>query len=333
MHPDTPQYSFEFRTYQRQFKQPLQTSHGSWEMREGIILSLKDDEGKVSWGEIAPLPWFGSETLEEAYNFCDRLPKQITEETIFSIPDGLSATQFGFESAWEEGERGREGERESIPHSTLNTQHSTLPTALNTQHFPYSALLPTGEAGLQAWENLWERGYRTFKWKIGVAAIAQELKWFEELMELLPAGAKLRLDANGGLSWEGAREWLKVCDRRQVEFLEQPLAVDRFEAMLELSSLYSTPLALDESVAAIAQLQECYQQGWRGIFVVKPGIAGSIKRLRRFCRQYEVDLVFSSVFETKIGRQAALRLAGELSRGDRALGFGIDCWFEDGDIF
>jgi O-succinylbenzoate synthase len=328
MYLNEAKYSFEFRTYHRRFKQPLQTSHGSWKMREGIILSLKDDDGKVSWGEIAPLPWFGSETLEEAYNFCDRLPQKITEETIFSIPDGLSATQFGFESAWEEGERGSErgrgGAGEAGGAFQLNTQHSTL---------NYSALLPTGEAALQAWENLWERGYRTFKWKIGVAAIAQELKWFEELMELLPTGAKLRLDANAGLSWEEARSWLEVCQDSRVEFLEQPLAVDRFEAMLELSSLYSTPLALDESVAAIAQLQECYQQGWRGIFVVKPCIAGSIKRLRRFCRQYEVDLAFSSVFESKIGRQAALRLAGELSRSDRALGFGIDCWFEDGDIF
>jgi O-succinylbenzoate synthase len=297
-------------------------------MREGIILSLRDNDGKVGWGEIAPLPWFGSETLEEAYNFCDRLPQKITEETIFSIPDGLSATQFGFESAWEgRGERGREGERARILNSTHHTPHTTI---------QYSALLPTGAAALQAWESLWERGYRTFKWKIGVAAIAQELKWVEELMSLLPAGAKLRLDANGGLNWEEARSWLEVCDRSQrsqVEFLEQPLAVDRFEAMLELSRLYSTTLALDESVAAIAQLEECYQQGWRGVFVVKPCIAGSVKSLRRFCQQHEVDLVFSSVFESKIGRQAALRLATELSQSDRALGFGIDCWFDDDDLF
>jgi hypothetical protein len=33
---------------------------------------------------------------------------------------------------WGDGERGSEGVRESIPNSTLNTQHSTLPTLLNS---------------------------------------------------------------------------------------------------------------------------------------------------------------------------------------------------------
>ena len=98
--------------------------------------------------------------------------------------------------------------------------------------------------------------------------------------------------------------------------------------MLELSKCYETPIALDESVATLKQLATCYQQGWRGIFVIKPGIVGSPSRLRQFCQQHEIDAVFSSVFETAIGRQAALQLAAELSRHNRAVGFGINHFFE-----
>jgi len=37
------------------------------------------------------------------------------------------------------------------------------------------------------------------------------------------------------------------------------------------------------------------------------------------CREHEIDAVFSSVFETAIGRQAALKLAVELSSHNKAL--------------
>ncbi|MBE9151742.1 o-succinylbenzoate synthase, partial [Coleofasciculus sp. LEGE 07092] len=194
----------------------------------------------------------------------------------------------------------------------------------------YSFLLPTGKAALQSWQTAWNQGDRTFKWKIGVASLEDELKLFNQLVQALPVSIQLRLDANGGLTQHEAKQWLKVCDEvGSVEFLEQPLSPEKFEVMLAMSSHYSTPIALDESVATLAQLEECYQKGWRGIFVIKAAIAGSPKRLRQLCRNYELDTVFSSVFETAIGRQAALYLAAELSRCDRAVGFGVNHWFQE----
>ena len=100
--------------------------------------------------------------------------------------------------------------------------------------------------------------------------------------------------------------------------------------MMALRKRYSTPLALDESVANIRQLKSCYQKGWRGVFVIKPLIAGFPSRLRQVCQEYALDLVFSSVFETSVGREAALQLAWELGNKDRAVGFGVDSWFDDG---
>jgi O-succinylbenzoate synthase len=197
----------------------------------------------------------------------------------------------------------------------------------------FSCLLPTGEVVLDSWQIPWERGYRTFKWKIGVAAIADELAVFEQLMAVLPKTARLRLDANGGLTRQDAGQWLQVAQGR-VEFLEQPLPPEELDAMLEMSAQYSTPIALDESVATLDRFEICYERGWRGIFVIKAAIAGSPQRLRQFCREHQPDVVFSSVFETEIGRQAALQLAAELSSPDRAVGFGVDRWFTEelGDL-
>jgi O-succinylbenzoate synthase len=346
----------------------LTTNHGNWDIREGIILRLTDELGKLGWGEIAPISWFGSETLEQALDFCRQLPAEITDEIIFSIPNELPACQFGFESAQEmgssewvsrtgmvsggaQGHRGTGaqgqkknnnaqcpmtavaplGETPSLLASPLGRRPHCLPNAQS-----FSGLLPAGKTALNQWETLWQQGYRTFKWKIGVDAIAHELEIFESLIHTLPASTKLRLDANGGLTYEEANLWLWTCDNLkangeiplEIEFIEQPLPVEQFQGMLELRMIYETAIALDESVATLGQLAACHQQGWRGIFVIKPGIVGSPSRLRKFCHQHKIDTVFSSVFETAIARLAALRLAAELSRNNRALGFGIDHFFE-----
>lgn len=327
-------YQFEFRCYQRTFKHPIQTNHGVWKLREGIIIRLEDPTGKVGFAEIAPLPWFGSETLESAVEFCRQLGHCINQSAIFSIPDCLPACQFAFESALESFKQ------QTPPHFHLED---------------YSALLPSGQSALTSWEALWQQGYRTFKWKIGVMPVAEEQAIFKHLIQQLPASIKLRLDANGGLNLETAKQWLDLCDHTScIEFLEQPLPVDQLAAMLTLTYEYSTPIALDESVATLRQLQTSYQQGWQGIFVIKPSIAGSPSRLKRFCKTHAIDVVFSSVFETRIGRNAALTFAAnlqnELVKGShaitsrtltsnsenivsspkmRALGFGIHHWFRD----
>ncbi len=342
-------YQFEFRTYQRKFKHPLQTSHGIWDIREGIILRLTDENGQIGWGEIAPLSWFGSEIFDQALDFCSQLSAIISEQTIFAISAELPACQFGFESALSNSFPGSAWE--CFSGGSAACRMEAEPPDLRTQAEPgnedkiqnqYSGLLSAGETALSTLPMLWKQGFRTFKWKIGVAAIEEELQVFQQLVKAMHdladrKPALLRLDANGGLNYSQAETWLQACDNVleipdfsvSVEFLEQPLPVTQFDEMLALSAVYKTAIALDESVAKLDRIQECYNQGWRGIFVIKPAIAGSPSQLRKFCQTHKIDAVFSSVFETQIGRQAALNLAIELSLNSRALGFGTDDWFDD----
>ncbi|MGQ9869885.1 o-succinylbenzoate synthase [Leptodesmis sp.] len=315
---------FAYRSYRRRFRQPLITRYGVWRERESIIIQLTDVHGRVGWGEIAPVPWFGSETLEEALTFCSQLPALLDFDQIRAIPNHLPACQFGFESAWEEiwYEAGGAG-HEARARESAEKQLGYTSTMTN------SVLLPAGKTALADWQKFWQQGARTFKWKIGVADLEAELALFQELMAQLPRNAQLRLDANGGLSIAQAERWLQVCESLPVEYLEQPLPPDQFNDLLTLSAQYSTPLALDEAVATLEQLKTCYQQGWQGIYVIKPAIAGFPSHLRQFCQSHAIDAVFSSVFETAIGQQAGLKLAAELGNCDRAMGYGIAHWFNE----
>ena len=317
---------FDYRRYRRPFRQPIHTHHGVWNEREGVILRLRNDKGQVGFGEIAPLPDFGSESLDSAIDWCQSLASVCTTETICSIPSNLPACQFGFESAWE---------MITVPDHSSCTQH----------HNPYTycRLLSTGKAALNSWAEFYKKGDRTFKWKIGVAPIQAELEWFETLMQHLPPDAALRLDANGGLTWDDASRWLDACDRfipltsssqvAHVEFLEQPLPPTQFEALLHLSRHHQTPIALDESVATLAQLQECCERGWAGIVVVKAAIAGYPSHLREFCKTHQLDVVWSSVLETAIARHYVLNhLVSSIPDNGKALGFGVEQWFRDSQM-
>jgi o-succinylbenzoate synthase len=312
-------YLFSFSPYSLPFLQPLQTHHGRWTRREGIWVKLTqaDNPQQYHYGEIAPLPWFGTETFEQAIAVCQTLPSYLDGDAIASIPDTHPCCQFGLESAWEQFQ----------PH----------PVPDDSFNLPYCALLPTGNGAFQVWQVLYHQGYRHFKWKIGIASGQLERDRVQKLLDTLPASCHLRLDANGGLTLDEAKNWLDFCDRqlktsRQsaaavIEFLEQPLSPDAFPTMQDLAQDYATPIALDESVATLSQLRRSYESGWTGVFVIKPAIAGSPRALINFCQTHSLDIVLSSVFETPIGRQACLALAPAICHTQRALGYGIQHWF------
>jgi o-succinylbenzoate synthase len=302
-------YKFTYSIYQRKFRQPLITSHGVWKIRAGIIIQLTDELGRSQQGEIAPIEWFGSESIDRAIAFCQEIGDRITIDRIHQIPDDLPACQFGFGSAV----------------TAFDFAGSQLaPSPLNT-----SALLPSGMAAIERLPTLLRQGYSTFKWKIGVLPIAQELAIWAQLITALPPDTKLRLDANGGLTEIAAERWLEICSQHtQIDFIEQPFAPAEIEQTIALAAKYRTPIALDESVATFDRLQSAYDRGWRGIYVIKPGIAGFPWRLAEFIARHQLDVVLSSVMETNVGIAAAYQLASSL-KIDRPLGFGVNSWFED----
>ncbi len=307
-------YHCTIQPYAHPFRQPLHTHHGIWTVREGLIVELRDPTGRVGYGEIAPLEWFGSESLAAALAFCQQLGSAMTQDDIQAIPDRLPACQFGFESAWAE----LQGETTADDGALAVSQ--------------CSGLLPAGQTALTVWPSLWGQGYRTFKWKMAVHSVAEEQMICDRLLMALPTTAKLRLDANGGLDWDGAQRWLNWLDTHhgdRIEFLEQPLPPSQLTELVQLQQRSPIPIALDESVATFRQLQAVYHQGWRGIMVVKLAIAGYPSRLLQFCQAHQPDLVFSSVFETAVGRRSVQRIATAcqaVCQVPRAFGFGVGHW-------
>jgi O-succinylbenzoate synthase len=320
-------YCYDYFIYCKPFVIPLQTSHGLWSERRGIIIQLRDQQGNVGKGEIAPLSWFGSETIEQATQFCSQLDTKFNPQIIDQIPNNLPCCQFAFESALVNLEKVANNSPITNLDYNLNSNYQIY---LVNHPWNYSYLLPTGLAALPSIQTKVAQQYNTFKQKIGIQSFEQERSLIKELISYLPTQGKLRLDANGGLNLETTKRWLEFAElEHKIELIEQPLPPEDFSTLLALSQQFKTAIALDESVANLTQLQSCYEQGWRGVYVLKAAIMGSPSRLAQWLQTHPIDALFSSVFETAIGRQNVLELAVKWGNPNRALGFGVNHWFQE----
>lgn len=320
---------FEFRRYRLPFRTVVRTAHGPWTEREGVIVRLGRDEGEGrgagGWGEAAPIPWFGSESVDEIEAACRELGERVDAARIASVPERLGCLRAAIAAAWERDE-GRDVANRGDS-STPDPRPLSPPPALGV-----AALLPAGRAALAPIAEKAEAGFRIFKWKVGVGAIADELALLDDVCAALPNGARLRLDANGAWERRHAERWLERCAERPVEFVEQPIAAEArgaHDVLLGLAGDYPTPLALDESLTGDRDLETWLGAGWPGFYVVKPSLHGDVTGALERLARAKARVVFSSALETAVGARAALRRAFAWPGERFALGFGVWPLFAD----
>lgn len=300
-------YQVEFTPYKFPLPVSLVTAHGHWSERQGLILRLTQENGKTVQGEIAPLPWFRTENLAVAIDFCQQLNGRITAVEIGKIPNNLPCCQFAFGSAELE----------------FNQQNFI------SKKMSFCQLLPTGEKALDYLRQQKKLKATTIKWKIGIHDFAIEKNLYEQLLNILPPQTKIRLDGNGGLDLPAATQWLTLLDRQlenpnnhiQVEYLEQPLPPEKIKDIFQLNEDFQTNIALDESVASLGQLQQLYDQGWPGFYILKAAIMGDPRKLTAWLADHPIKGIFSSVFETAIARNQVLKLAQQWNLDGYAVGF------------
>lgn len=317
---DPMNFQIAYRRYRREFRHPLRTAHGDWKIREGFLVRMESEQG-VGYGEVAPIPDFGTETIERAEDFL----KKWVDDPIM-MPSGLPCCLFALTMA-RKGVEASQGAPE-IPTSRGEARGGGLPTM---RDYRVAGLLPAGADALSAAKEKSIHGYSTLKWKIGVHALEAELEILEDLLALLPGGASLRLDANGGLNESQFNSWLEALAPHgsRIEYLEQPLAPGREARMAELAKGSGVEIALDESLNGGRSDQWLVPGAWSGPLVIKPLLMGNVTALMEQLRPLAAQLVLSSVFETGVGLSLAFSLSDMLAAMNRAVGFDTLAAFDD----
>ena len=303
-------YKLSCVSYSRDFERPLYLARGVIAAREGVLVRLEGENGEVGFGEAIVMPHFDSLNLTSCLEQISEIGSRITRAVIESLPSSI--VRFALESA------------------LLMVEGHPLYDVGFSSPRPVSHLLPAGASSVSALEHGLAQGYSVFKWKIGVEDFAVESTLLKSLLERLPSGAKMRLDANASLSEEVAKSWLAACEGEAVEYIEQPLAAHLIDETIQLAKSFEVAIALDESIATLESIEKVWACGWRGIYSIKPLRLGTLEAFLRWRDAHrDAEIVYASALETLVGTELALRLAASDPCNNRALGFGVGHWFKD----
>lgn len=287
--------------------------------REGLVLTLRDDAGRIGQGEASPLPGFSTENLQD----CERALTAVHERIAGADDEGwpiveelavLPAARFAFETAI----------------ADLQAQAAGVSVAeLLGGPRPYSQVAVQALCGsLQEARAAVAAGVRTLKIKIGGADFGAELAFLRALRAELGSEIALRLDANGAWSPAEARQRMEQLTAVAPEFIEQPVPPGALVALLPAA----IPVAADESLRDPAERAALLGAGGCVAWVIKPAVLGLRMSHEIACaaQRHEKCAILSHLFDGPIALAACCELALSLPRAPSTCGLrphaGLSAW-------
>jgi O-succinylbenzoate synthase len=319
--------SIDISTFSIPFRADFISSKGSLHRRDLVIVSIHASHGRTGLGEIAPLQPFSRESTDEALFRAHATARRLIG---LDIPAG-HAELFPNLDSWLPGRE--------IPPSVffgfetaladLASQAAGIPLARwlceeSGDRVPLNAILPAEDEGLEKrLREKWERGYRTFKFKIGRDRPEDDATRIAAAREILGPSAKFRLDANRAWDFDRAVSTLLLLEPLGIEYIEEPLAEPDLSRSTDLFDATGIHIALDETVQNPKLYDALLSTRAVSAVILKPTIIGGLHRtLSRSEGAVSAgkQAVISSLFESGIGISAGLHLAAALGPGVPACG-------------
>ncbi|ANU36837.1 o-succinylbenzoate synthase [Vibrio scophthalmi] len=259
--------------------------------REGFVIELAED-GRIGRGEVAPLPGFSCETMEEVYT-------QLIEQL----------------NGWKNGEPALD-ESELYPSVAfgLSMAQLELEGGLPSEGMYRSAPLCSGDPDeLLPKLNAME-GKKVAKIKVGLYEPIRDGMLVNLFLESIP-DLNLRLDANRAWTKEKALKFASYVTpsyRQRIEFIEEPCQVpgDSFSFAIDTG----IALAWDETLQHAVRKPEFKLTDFTGVktIVIKPTLIGSVQTcigLIAAAKLLGIKTVISSSIETSLGLTQLARFA------------------------
>lgn len=286
--------------YLLEFKRPGGTSRGVLHVKETFILEVFQD-GRKGVGECAVfrgLSFDDRPDYEEKLQWlCENInaDSQFLKEELKEFP----SVWFGYEQA------------------VLNLNHGGnlyFPGEFTEGKTPITinGLIWMGDIGFmeeQIQEKL-QQGFHCIKLKIGVDwkseyEILQKLrqKFSEDQLEL-------RVDANGGFTKDEAKMVLKQLSDLKIHSIEQPIKAGNFTEMAELCAETPTPIALDEELIGIINLNnkvKLLENIKPQYIILKPALVGGFSGCDEWisiAENQNIGWWITSALESNIGLNA-----------------------------
>ncbi|SFI11377.1 o-succinylbenzoate synthase [Halpernia frigidisoli] len=289
-----------FDKYILNFKNPSGTSRGVLNTKETFFLEIFDGE-KKGIGECA---LFRGLSFDDVPNYEEKLrwlcenineDKEVLKQELLNFP----SIWFGFEQA------------------ILNlhlAQNIYVPSEFTDgkKSIKINGLIWMGNAEFmqtQIEEKL-SQGFDCIKLKIGVNWNSEK-EIIKQLRSKFPANQlEIRVDANGGFSFEEAKTVLKELAELKIHSIEQPIKAGNVLKMSKLCATTETPIALDEELIGVIKFEDkkaLLEQIKPQYIILKPALIGGFSGTDEWISLAETSNIgwwITSALESNIGLNA-----------------------------
>lgn len=305
-----------------EFARPVRTSRGDFHDRRVVLFALTDADGRTGYGEAAPWPGFGTETVEQSLAAleasCSRVLGTDLEAGDWPVEIALglrnaSAARAAFQGAlWDLAAR-----RANVPLATHLARSVLLTGRGASSVVSVHALLSAADPAELSAEaaRARENGFRAAKLKVGAAILEDDVERVLAARSGLGPGLRLRADANGAWTETQAAVALESLAEFELDYVEQPVAPLDVAALARLRESGPVRVAVDESVATEDDALRLIGAGAAAVYVLKPATLGGPARaleIASMVRHAGAEVVFSHAFESAVGARHALHCAAAL---------------------
>jgi o-succinylbenzoate synthase len=297
-------FQTSYKKYTLLFNQPSGTSRGILHEKESwfIFLTNRQKPGITGIGECSPLKGL---SIDDRDDFESQLSIVCKEpQAYLNNADMLNAfpsIRFGLETAFTD--YNHNGTRILFPSSFTE---GIKPISINGLVW-----MGSFEKMLNQVHEKITAGYTCIKLKIGAINFEDELNLIRLIRKKFTAKQiELRVDANGAFKPEEALEKLKRLSEFQLHSIEQPIKQNQWEAMSRLCETSPIPIALDEELIGIMDLdkkQKLLKEINPDFIILKPGLLGGFKASEEWIRlatEVKIGWWVTSALESNIGLNA-----------------------------
>jgi len=294
---------------------PFVISRGSLSVASVAFVRVRLVDGTAGYGEVAPFTALTGETRERSI------------EAVRRMAAGLAGASC---ADWEKHARALRDAEPAEPAARSGIECAMVDALARSRRLPLFAhwralsgspdvreretdiTLPIlDDARVDALAEQWHaRGFRIFKLKLG-GDLDADVRRVERLAARHP-DVSFILDANQGFDLAGARECVRALTlhHARVDLIEQPLPRGDLDAMAELRSGCSIPIAADESVFSLEDARRVIAAGAAdciNLKITKSGLAETIA-IARAARAAGLTLMIGGMMETRLAMSFSLAL-------------------------
>jgi len=302
-------YAFKFNI---NFVISFNTGKNIINKKEGVLLRLTERNGSTGISEISLLPDFtqgnilsATEELKRLKNHFkkDDFPEKISD--LFLYTKNLSGelnlssqVAFALDSALLEIHEKTKSEQAFNLLNYYKKEYSTPPCIkVNTLIVPDE----DPEKTLITLRKIVSAGFDTIKIKTGRMKLEKENRLLKLISDKYKERLRIRTDSNMKMCFAEAKELFRGVNPQMVEYAEDPFT--DFKNIPRFFSETGIKTGVDLTDKNI-DLKKIISMEGLGSIIIKPALAGGIHNIENIfnlCKEKDIPLIFSSLFETGIG--------------------------------